>query len=375
MKSGSKKLLIFEVLMIVLLLLNNFVSSILRGYIEILFILVLLGLFYVLFGYTKDRHHLWKNVSLDIVIFLLIFFMLYYLLGVIISFAKTNNYYTIQAVINILIPLILGIILKEILRYMIVSKTFGEKILLILTCILFINLDLVGKYELSTFSTKYDAFIFIAIVFLPIISKNILGTYLSYKVGYKPTLLYMLATGLYGYLLPIIPNPNQYIYSVVWLIVPFILLYRMYKYFQKEKHDLKIEREYHKKRFGTLVFPILLIIPLVYFVSGYFHYHAIVVASGSMETAISKGDIVVIEKTDDPDKIELNEVIAYRYNKIIVVHRLVKKIKVDGETIFYTKGDANHDIDNYKITEDMIIGTVNVKIPYIGYPTVWLNEL
>ena len=53
----------------------------------------------------------------------------------------------------------------------------------------------------------------------------------------------------------------------------------------------------------------------------------------------------------------------------------VKKIKVDGETIFYTKGDANHDIDNYKITEDMIIGTVNVKIPYIGYPTVWLNEL
>ena len=375
MKKGSKKLLIFEVLIIVLLLLNNFVSSILRGYIEILFIIALLGIFYFLYGFTKDRHHLWKNVSLDIIIFLLIFFILYYLLGIIISFAKTSNYYTISSFINIIIPLVLGIILKEILRYMIVSKTFDEKLLLIVTCILFINLDLVGKYELSTFSTKYDTFIFLAVVFLPIVSKNVLCTYLSYKVGYKPVIIYLLITSLYGYLMPVIPNPNQYIYSVIWLVIPFILLYRMYKYFHKEKHDLKIEREYHKKKFGTLIVPILLIIPVVYFVSGYFHYQAIVVASGSMEKAISKGDIVVIEKTDNPNKIELNEVIAYRYNKIIVVHRLVKKIKVDGETIFYTKGDANHDIDNYKITEDMIIGTVNVKIPYIGYPTVWLNEL
>ena len=120
----------------------------------------------------------------------------------------------------------------------------------------------------------------------------------------------------------------------------------------------------------------MIVIILVYFVSGYFHYHAIVVASGSMETSISKGDVVVIEKIDgDVSKLKLNQVIAYRYNKIIVVHRLIKKINVDGELIFYTKGDANEQMDNYKITKDMVIGVVNVKIPYIGYPTVWINEL
>ena len=43
--------------------------------------------------------------------------------------------------------------------------------------------------------------------------------------------------------------------------------------------------------------------------------------------------------------------------------------------IYYTKGDANEQIDGYKITMDMVIGTVNFKIPYIGYPTVWVNEL
>ncbi len=375
MKRGSKKLLIFEILIIIMLLLNNFVSSILRGYIEIVFIISLMVIFYFLYGFSKDRHHLWKNVILDIIIFLLIFFMLYYLLGILISFTKINNYYTLSGFINVIIPLILSIILKELLRYMIVSKTFGDKLLLVITCILFICLDLANKFDISTFKTKYDTFIFIATVFLPVISRNILCTYLTYKVGYKPTLLYVLITRLYAYLIPIIPNPNQYIYSIIWLIIPMVLLYRMYKYFSKESHDLKIERDYHKRRFGSLIVPMFLIVILVYFVSGYFHYHAIVIASGSMESTISKGDVVIIEKTDDPEKIELKEIIAYRYNKVIVVHRLVKRIEVNGQTIFYTKGDANESMDDYKITMDMVIGTVNLKIPYIGYPTVWINEL
>ena len=375
MKKGSIKLLLFEIPILIVLILNNFVSSILRGYTEVLFIIILLAIFYFVYGFTKDRHHLWKSVCLDIVIFLLIYFMLYYLLGVLMSFAKTTNYYSISAFTKIFIPMVLTIIIKEILRYMMVAKTFDDKKLLVSICAFFICLDLIGKFSTSTFTTKFNSFVFIATVFLPIVSKNILCTYLSYKVGYKPVILYALVTGLYGYLMPIIPNPNQYLYSIIWLVMPLVLLYKEYQYFKKEKHDLKIEREYHKKRFGTLVLPAIFIVVLVYFVSGYFHFHAVVVASGSMETSISKGDVVIIEKVANPETIELNEVIAYRYNKIIVVHRLVKKITVNEEPIFYTKGDANQDIDNYKITKDMIIGVVNFKIPYIGYPTVWVNEL
>jgi signal peptidase len=149
----------------------------------------------------------------------------------------------------------------------------------------------------------------------------------------------------------------------------------MYKYFAKESHDLKIERDYHKKRFGSLIIPFALVFILVYFVSGYFHYHAVVIASGSMEKVLSKGDVVIIEKIKDPTSIKLQEVIAYKHNKIIVVHRLVKRIEVNGQTIFYTKGDANESMDDYKITMDMVIGIVKLKIPYIGYPTVWINEL
>ena len=31
-------------------------------------------------------------------------------------------------------------------------------------------------------------------------------------------------------------------------------------------------------------------------------------------------------------------------------------------------------MDEYKITTDMIVGIVDAKIPFIGYPTVMINE-
>jgi signal peptidase len=100
------------------------------------------------------------------------------------------------------------------------------------------------------------------------------------------------------------------------------------------------------------------------------------VASGSMTPSILKGDVVVIEKLDKKfEDLKVGQVIAYKKDKIIVVHRLYNIVKVDGEYFFYTKGDNNDFVDNYKITEDMVIGEVNVRIPFIGYPTVWLNNL
>ena len=376
MKGNAKKLLIFEVLIIIALFLNNFVSSILSGYIEVLFLIGLLVIFYFIFAFERDRHHLWRNVCSEILIFLLIFFILYYVLGLFVSFAKVRDYYNFNSIINVIIPLILVIILKEVLRYMMVSKAFGNKIVITLSCILFVLVDLIGRVNLSELEEKYAIFIFIATIVIPIIGKNILCTYITYKVGYKPAILYLLITTLYGYLMPIIPNPNQYIYSIIWLIMPFFLFYKLYLYLKKDKHDAKIERDYNKKKVFSLILPLIFVVILVYFVSGYFHHQAIVVASGSMETVISKGDIVIVEKIDgNTDLLELNQVIAYNYNRKIVVHRLVKKIVVNGETIYYTKGDANNDIDSYKVTKDMIIGIVNFKIPYIGYPTVWINEL
>lgn len=375
MKRGYKRLLICELAIILVLILNNFVSSILSGYINVVFLLTLLVIFRFFLGYEKDRHHLWKSTCIEILIFLALYFILYYLSGIVISFTKTTNFLNFKGIFNVIIPLILTIVIKEILRYIMLTKAEGSRLLIVGTCITFILIDLVGLLDSSNFRSPYTIFIFLALVLLPIISKNIMCCYITYKVGYKPVILFLLIFELYSYYVPIVPNPDEYIYSIINFVLPFLLMFRLYVFFKKDE-DEDIVRDYHKKRFGALIIPGLMVLFLVYITSGYFHYHAIVIASGSMEPNIHKGDVVIIEKIDgNYDLVKKGQVVAYKYNDLIIVHRLNKKIVVGEETFYYTKGDANNEIDNYKVLPDMIIGVVNIKIPYMGLPTVWLRNI
>ena len=89
---------------------------------------------------------------------------------------------------------------------------------------------------------------------------------------------------------------------------------------------------------------------------------------------INKGDVVIVNQQFKADELEKGEIIAYKYGGKVIVHRINDLIKKDKTIIIYTKGDANNDVDGWKVTPDMIIGTVKNKIPAIGYPTIWLNE-
>jgi signal peptidase len=185
--------------------------------------------------------------------------------------------------------------------------------------------------------------------------------------------MYLLIMSLWTSIIPIIPNPNEYIYAVIEFVTPFIYLFFLNNYLKKD-NDEEVSRKKHRKSFGVLIGPALLVIILVYFTSGLFHYHAIAIASGSMTPKILKGDVVVVEKVE-PNTLEVGQVIAYRRDNSIIVHRLIKILTVGDEIFYYTQGDANDFVDNCKITKDMIIGVVDLRIPFIGYPTVWLNNL
>ena len=374
MKKSQKKLLIFEIVIMLVILLSSFVSSILSNYVKILMLIIISILFKQLFGFERDRNRYSKPVCIEIIIYMLIYFLSYYLFGILITFVKTQNYLNYSGLIDVIIPTILIIVIKEILRYMILRKSEGSKILIVNSCLFFIIFDLMSYFNNIDLSSSYSIFIFISIILLPIISENVFCTYLSYKSGIKPGILYLLIKKMYIFFVPIVPNPNEYLYSIIELLIPMISLLFIHKYF-KNLSDETIPRDYNKKRIGTLIFPSILVIFLVYITSGYFYYHAIVIASGSMTPNIRKGDVVVIEKIKDKKNIEIGEVLAYKSNNIIVVHRIVKKIRVDGQVYYYTKGDANNLVDNYKIEENQIIGIVNIKIPYIGYPNIWLKEL
>ena len=151
-----------------------------------------------------------------------------------------------------ILPLLLTIILREILRYMIMCKSEDSKLLLVLTCIMFIFIDVTTVIYYNDFSTKYSSFLFVAMSLVPAISANIVYSFITVKVGYKPIILFALVIGLYRYIFPIIPNPDEYLTSIIMFIVPVGYGYRIFRFYQKAK-DEEIDRDYRKKRYSYLV--------------------------------------------------------------------------------------------------------------------------
>ena len=375
MKRGHQKLLIFEIILFIFLFLNSFVWNILDGYNTIKFLLIIIIVFKYVVGLEKDNHRYVKDVIYDILIVILTSFLFYYLLGILIGFYRIENYYNWFGFKTFLFPLTLIVLLKEFLRYQMLNKSEGNNLITVITIILFIFIDISTAIYYEKFLTSYDIFLFIALTLLPRISRNIVCSYIAIKLGYKPNFVWLLVIELYVYLIPIIPNPNEYILSIIRFLFPLIILWRVYSLFEKEK-DREISSKYNNESKLSLIPPVVFVIFIVYFTSGYFKYYAIAVGSGSMTPVINKGDVVIIENIDDNfDRIQNGQVIAFKHDNVMIVHRVVNILEKEGEYYFYTKGDANKDIDNFSIYEEDLIGIVNFVIPYIGLPTVWLSEL
>ena len=59
----------------------------------------------------------------------------------------------------------------------------------------------------------------------------------------------------------------------------------------------------------------------------------------------------------------------------MVVHRVVDIEIINGVARYYTKGDANEDMDMGYIVDSNIVGVVNYKLPAVGFPTLWMRKL
>ena len=374
MKKGEKRLLIFGVIVLLLLLINSFVYNVATGLYLSLFVAICLVVFKVIFGFEKSKFRVTKEVILDTLIIVLIYLLAYYLFGLIIGFVKTGNYYTVNGFKNYIIPLILTTTFKEILRFNYLTKADRNKRLVILSFVIFVFIDITNAIYYGVFIDNMHIFKFLALTILPALSYNIYATYTSMNAGYKSIIIYGILVKLYTYLVPIVPNADEYLTSILSFLLPVILLYRVYTTVKNES-DEKIHRDYNKKDYISIAVSTIIVIVLVYFSSGYFTYHAIAIATGSMAPSIKRGDVVIVKKTTDFASMEVGEVFAYEYHGVLVVHRIAKKVEVDGEYFFYSKGDSNQSEDNYIIKQDMIEGVVKARIPLIGMPTVWLNEM
>lgn len=371
---------LFETIVMVFVILNSFNSSLSNVYVLPFILFICDLIFFLVLGSEKSNKRLNKIIDFDVFMFLMVFLILYYLFGIIIGYAKSNNYLTLYGLTVFIIPTILKIVFKEHLRKLILTKSGNNKFLIIYTVLLFIMIDILPALSMLKMSNMHDVFIFIALVLLPSITFNISATYINMKVGYMPVIIYLLIFSLYQYVVPIVPNPSEYLKAIIDFILPILILFKVRKIVNKySDEDKEIDRNYKKSAIILLIIPIILTIIIIYFVSGYFKYYALAIASGSMNPIFDRGSVVITEqvneKYDNYNKLKEGEIIAFKAEKNIVVHRLIRIVNTDNEVYYYTKGDANKKEDDYLIKKENIIGIVKFTIPYIGYPTVWFSEI
>lgn len=93
-----------------------------------------------------------------------------------------------------------------------------------------------------------------------------------------------------------------------------------------------------------------------------------VVLSGSMEPALSPGDVVIV---DASGPVGVGDVITYGRpgDSVPTTHRVVGV--VDGR--YETKGDANENADAGTVAPEAVIGRVVLTIPVVGHVILWAN--
>ncbi len=97
------------------------------------------------------------------------------------------------------------------------------------------------------------------------------------------------------------------------------------------------------------------------------NFKVLTVLSGSMETAIHKGSVVVVKPVTE---YKIGDVITFGQNtktKAPTTHRIFDLKVESGVPVYITKGDANNDPDQKTVTTKEIIGKVLFSVPFVGY--------
>lgn len=108
-------------------------------------------------------------------------------------------------------------------------------------------------------------------------------------------------------------------------------------------------------------------------VPGFFGWKPFIVLTGSMETEINVGDVVVTKEVP-ASKLKVGDVVAFKKSNLVTTHRIVEiENGQDGKREFSTKGDNNNVVDDLKVYENEIEGIYKFKIPGLGNVAMFIQ--
>ena len=374
MAIDRKKLYIISSVTLAVLLLTLF-APMGRG--RIIAAILLLPLAIISFINIKKRVALSineKQVLLLVSFIGFLYFSFYYISAA--YFGLVRSGYGIRPVIifDFILPIAIIIVSVELIRHVLCVQ--GEKWGKVFAYFISLTSDVLICATIPSMTNMATFMDVIALTFFPGILANILYNYLSVRYGFWPNIIYKAFTVWAFYLIPYASAISDSLLGFVNLILPIAIFIFIDSLYEKRKKYALGNASVLRKTLSKILTAVVLIIMLgtVMLVSNQFTYGAYVIATPSMTGELNPGDVALYEELDDRPVIE-GDVIVFDKDGVVVVHRVEKIETINGITRYYTKGDANEDMDAGYILRSDIIGHVDNKIPYIGFPTLWMRNL
>ena len=329
---------------------------------------------YLFYGYAKDKKTYAKKSFFQIILTqIVIFFLVTYGLGLIVGFLENSYSLKIFSIVdNVFAPFIL-IISMELLRYIFIVPNKNNKFGIAILTIMFIVVESLMSFKVFPLDEVGGIFRFITLIVLPVSIKHGMLSFVTYYVGYKPSILYRIIMDGYVYIVPISPDLGEYLSSIFGIGMPFLV----YIYCSRFIHEYNegVEREFISTTFKPFDFAVIIFfLLLAAMISGYFPVFMLGVGSASMAPNINVGDAVVGIKVKQKD-LKKDDVIVYKGEKNYIIHRLISIEKKGNKYYYHTKGDNNNTEDGVDISYDSVKGKVIFRIPYIAYPSIYFKEL
>ena len=374
MKNNVIKILLLEIVCILFT-----VPCIIGGlryneYLISFFMLGIFGISYFLFGFKKDKLSNAKKTLIFVAVITIALVFITYGIGFLTGFARSPYNRNLIGILLNTGSVILLVIAIELVRYQIIKN--GNKLTAIISVIALVLVEITYSVNLYNFYNEFALIEFICIAVLPSISKNIIMTLYVRNYGYRVSLIYSLILAIYEYVVPIVPNYDNYLRSIILIIMPILNMQFIDAYLKRKKKE-----DVRNKNIGPKIFVVISIIFLLFLIAVYsnlFRYWVATIASGSMSPTIEIGDIVVVDKyyCDNPKELAVGDIIVFKIKDTLYTHRIIKSIEKNGKYYFRTKGDYKDNAeDTWIVLKEDIVGKVKFKIKYLGYPSIWLHNL
>jgi len=303
-----------------------------------------------------------------------LYVMFYFVSGLHFGFVKTGYNFSADILFRLTLPIAVIIVTVEVIRHILVAQKDGIASTLCFFICLASDVLIVSTIKgIGTFSIFMDV---IGLTLFPGLIYNLLYNYLSVRYGILPNLIYKGFTVWVFYLIPYGSAISDSLIAIIQLLLPIAIFIFIDSLFERKRRYALGEQSIARKTVSRIitVVAVIIMVGVIMLVSNQFKYGALVIATDSMTGNINKGDVVLFERYDEQE-IEKGQVIVFENGKAMFVHRVVKIEIINGAARYYTKGDANEDMDAGFVTDNDIVGLVDHKIPSIGYPTLWLRSL